>query len=165
MTRSSTPGSPGSPIYRIAAHPTLWRFIRFGLVGVSSTIIDVGIFHVLVQNLGWETPGMRILANCISFSIGVTNGFIWNRLWAFKATEGHAPTQYLRFVLVNLVGLALDTLIIHFIWPFVSAVLPRHLRPAVAKIIAIPPVALWNFTAHSLWTFAPRREESPPPPL
>ena len=123
------------------------------MVGASSTLIDMGIFAGLVNGLGWGTQLLRGVANTISFTIGVTNGFIWNRLWAFGATEGHAPTQYARFVLVNLVGWALDTVIVLLAFQFAAHLVPVGWLPIVAKAAAIPPVALWNFTAHSLWTF------------
>jgi putative flippase GtrA len=146
------------------------RFLRFAVVGASSTLLDMGIFTGIVNGFGWQTGALRVLANTISFTIGVTNGFIWNRLWAFGATEGHAPTQYARFFLVNLVGWALDTAIVLLAFAVASHLVPAKWLPVVAKAVAIPPVALWNFIAHSLWTFAPSsirggqkrgRDESP----
>lgn len=138
----------------LMAHPTLRRFLRFGVVGVSSTAIDLGLFYLLVTELGWQTRPLLVAAKSISFALGVTNGFIWNRLWTFQATEGHAPTQYVKFVLVNLVGLALDNLVVLLAFTLGRPYLPLRPLTLLAGLVAIPPVALWNFTAHSLWTFA-----------
>jgi putative flippase GtrA len=145
---------------RLLTHATVRRFAKFAVVGASSTLIDMGLFWVLVRPLGWgETAGMRIAANSVSFTLGVTNGFLWNRYWTFTgAAAGHAPTQYVRFVLVNLVGLAVDTATVQLAFALGRHLLPPDWLPLAAKVLAIPPVALWNFTAHSLWTFAPRRE-------
>jgi putative flippase GtrA len=148
-------------VRRLLTHPTVRRFVKFALVGASATLIDMGVFWVLVRPLGWGTTWlMRAAANSISFTLGVTNGFLWNRYWTFPgAAAGHAPTQYLRFVLVNLIGLGVDTATVQLAFALGRDLLPPDGLPLAAKILAIPPVALWNFTAHSLWTFAPGREE------
>lgn len=133
---------------------TVRRFLRFAIVGASSTGIDTGLFWVLVQGLHWRPWGLVIPANIVSFTIGVTNGFVWNRYWTFRgAATGHAPTQYVRFVLVNLIGLAIDSLIVQAAFALGARFVPPDWLPLVAKLVALPPVALWNFTAHSFWTF------------
>lgn len=137
----------------LLSHPTVARFLRFAVVGASSTAIDTGIFWYLVHVLQWRPWGDVIAANGVSFTIGVTNGFFWNRLWTFQATKGHAPTQYVKFVLVNLVGLVVDTLVVKATFAFAGAWVDAAWLPVAAKIVAIPPVALWNFFAHSVWTF------------
>jgi putative flippase GtrA len=149
-------------VHRLLTHPTLRRFAKFAVVGASSTLIDMGLFWAMVRLLGWgETLLMRIVANSISFTLGVTNGFLWNRYWTFTgAVAGHAPTQYVRFVLVNLVGLGVDTATVQLAFALGRELLPPDWLPIAAKILAIPPVALWNFTAHSLWTFAPAASAS-----
>jgi putative flippase GtrA len=147
----------------LLTHPTLRRFVRFAVVGASSTAIDLGLFYLLVTEWGWQTRPLLLAAKSLSFGLGVTNGFLWNRWWTFQATEGHAPTQYLKFVLVNLVGLALDNLVVQVAFAVGRSWLPLKPLTLVAGLLAIPPVALWNFTAHSLWTFA--EKASPPTAL
>jgi putative flippase GtrA len=148
---------------RILNHPTFHRFLRFAVVGASSTAIDLGLFYLLVTEAGWQSDGLRAAAKSISFALGVTNGFLWNRWWTFRAGEGHAPTQYVKFVLVNLIGLGLDLLIVQTAFAVGRAWLPLKPLTLLAGLLAIPPVALWNFTAHSLWTFA--RKDSADPDL
>jgi putative flippase GtrA len=137
----------------ILSHPTLARFLRFAVVGVSATTIDLGLFYLLVTEWGWQTPALLLAAKSLSFGLGVTNGFLWNRWWTFQATAGHAPTQYVKFLLVNLIGLALDNGIVQLAFLIGRSWLPLKLLTLIAGLLAIPPVALWNFAAHSLWTF------------
>ncbi len=49
-----------------------------------------------------------MLAQSISFVCSVTNGFIWNSLWTFRGMgSGKRHEQYLKFVVVNIIGLVL----------------------------------------------------------
>src|SRR5262249_14172576 len=80
----ATTGKRRGIVRWLLTHPTLRRFAKFAIVGASSTLIDMGLFWAMVRQLGWgETLLMRIVANSISFTLGVTNGFLWNRYWTF----------------------------------------------------------------------------------
>ena len=48
----------------------------------------------------------RPLAATISFSLAVTNGFIWNNWWTFRYAGGSSVRgRYVKFVITNLIGL------------------------------------------------------------
>lgn len=132
------------------------RLLKFCLVGLSSTVIDKGIFYALmtfVPVLPW------FVSQSISFLFGVTNGFYWNRQWTFAANEHAAMRrQYPKFVLSNVVGLALNLLITKaFLLLFIGNAKPNPLLNReiilVASLCAIPLVVIWNFTASRMWTF------------
>lgn len=143
----------------------LWKFC---VVGASSTVIDKGIFWLLMTAfplLPWW------VSQSISFALGVTNGFFWNRLWTFKS-DAHASMkqQYPKFVASNVIGLLLNLLFTKgFLILFTS-----HLKHNVsgdkniiliASLCAVPLVVVWNFSVSHFWTFKtpsnPRQEEMP----
>jgi len=157
------------------------QFVKFGLVGATSTVIDFGLLWLLLNPLdlrgrllaslaGWPAVQQlaatyhlhRIVANSISFLVAVTNGFIWNSRWTFRGYgRGTRRLQYLRFLLVNLVGLMLNNLILSVVAHAIPASLLAHLRglgrdPAamVGKAVATAVVVFWNFGANKYWTFA-----------
>src|SRR5437667_7031517 len=85
--------------------PGLRQFVKFCIIGASSTLIDVGISYSLIYGLGMNPT----LAKMISFLFGVTNGFIWNSRWTFRGMgSGPRHEMYVKFVLVNVVGLILN---------------------------------------------------------
>ena len=60
----------------------LKQFIRFGLVGVSNTLISLGVYYLLYF-LGVH----YLIANTIGFIISVFNAYYWNNKYVFKKTQ------------------------------------------------------------------------------
>ena len=138
----------------LVKHRRLGEFFRYAVVGLSSTVIDFGIFALLTDIGSWSP----LAANPISFTLGVTNGFYWNRHWTFAGATREAPLgQYVRFVLVNLVGVLIDQSILAAalaLGPIAG--LETSLAKWAGKVLSIPFVAAWNFTANARWTFGAR---------
>ena len=84
------------------------QLVKFCLVGASSTVLDKGTLYLLVKRIAPRWPWW--LSASLSFSLGVTNSFLLNRNWTFRAHEHDesAGAQYRRFLLTNLVGLLLN---------------------------------------------------------
>ena len=101
------------------------------------------------------------MCSIIAFCFGVSNGFLWNRFWTFRAQgEGHSSArhQYAKFVLSNLIGLLLNlTFTKLFLVVFTGQVLhnanPTPVQAMIASLCAIPFVVVWNFSAAKFWTF------------
>ena len=143
------------------------RFLKFSVVGAVGAVIDFGLLNILVQFAGFSKVG----ANACSFTAAVISNFVWNRLWVYPETrEDPLRKQFLQFLVVNLLGLGINTLI--FIvsdqWVLgtegllagpVGAVADligmEHFDMAYngAKVIATGVVLFWNFFVNRLWTF------------
>ena len=52
-----------------------------------------------------------ILANIIAYSLATINSYIWNSKWVFKYNNEKLVSS-LKFIIVNLVGLILNTIIL-----------------------------------------------------
>jgi putative flippase GtrA len=132
---------------------TLVKFVRYALVGLSSTILDFGLLALLTDGAGWKP----LAANPVCFALGVTNSFYWNRHWTFPEASHRRPLgQYARFVLVNLIGVSLNQAVL------AAALIlgpQAGLDPAWCKwggkVVAVPVGGLWNFAANARWTFRP----------
>src|SRR5262245_12726840 len=92
----------------LAQRPVVQQFIKFCLIGFTSMFIDVRISYYLVYDLHMNPT----LAKTISFLFAVTNGFIWNSRWTFRGLgSGKKHELYMKFVMVNCVGLVLNILL------------------------------------------------------
>lgn len=132
-----------------------WKqFVKFCLIGASSTVIDILISRILIDRFGMYW----MAANTISFVFAVTNGYLWNSLWTFRGMAAvRRHTQYLKFVAVNVVGYGLNTLIMSLMILLLTGHLsgnPPKMAWSIAKGTAIVLVAIWNFLANKRWTFA-----------
>lgn len=133
----------------LTAHPLLRpitdnRAIRFGMVGVINTAIDLILFSLLVQSA--RLPAAP--ANILSYSAGILNSFLMNRAWTFNdRSRGKAFLRsFVVFAGINLLGLAFSTLLVLLFSQFMS--------PILAKTLSVPLVFIWNFLASRHLAFA-----------
>ena len=84
------------------------RFIKFGMVGVINTLVNWIIFFIL------NALGMYyILANIIAYILGTVNSYLWNTLWVFKYKDKASTETTIKFIILNLIGLGLNTGILY----------------------------------------------------
>lgn len=60
----------------------LWQFIKFGLVGVSNTLISEAIYVIIVL-----LKGNYLFASFMGFAISVLNAYYWSNKYVFKEDE------------------------------------------------------------------------------
>jgi len=133
------------------------QLVKFSVVGASSTVIDKGILWLLL----WLLPQVPWWVSAsVSFSLAVTNSFVWNRTWTFRARGMRSVrAQYSMFLATNVVGLFLNLAITKvFLIAFTGEIRhlagnPRASRVLVASLAAVPCVVFWNFVASKYWTF------------
>lgn len=111
------------------------RLARFAAVGLVNTSLDIGLFWMLTTLVGIPI----LIANTGSYSAGAINSFVLNKYWTFGDIQQRDPMgrQFIRFLLFNLMGLAVSSLLI---WLIV------HIIPSLlAKVIATAGTLLWNY--------------------
>jgi putative flippase GtrA len=153
--------APKSPV--LVQRRGVREFIKFSVVGLSSTAVDKGSLWLLLRAI---LPGVPWgISATLSYSLGVINGFLWNRRWTFRAREhGSTGLQFLRFLSTNVVGLLLN---LGATKALLSVVIgasrvggnPMPRQVVMASLGAIPLVTVWNFSASKYWAF---RRLSPP---
>ncbi len=119
------------------------RMIRYCVVGTTGTIIDLVFLFVLVEYLGFGV----IWGATISFILAATNNFIWNKLWTFGNKSKAYHHQYLKFLIISLVGLGITLLLMYFLH------IVAGLWYILAKIITSLLVLYWNYWGNKRWTF------------
>jgi putative flippase GtrA len=71
------------------------QFIKFGLVGFLNTAVGFGSFLILFNLFHIQ----YVIANILSYIPGLTNSFLWNKLWTFKST-GNKKLEAVLFLIV-----------------------------------------------------------------
>jgi putative flippase GtrA len=120
----------------------LVQFIKFGIVGVSNTLLTFIVYTLLLKVFGvWY-----IAASAIGFTIGAVNGFVLNRRWTFAGHVGDALTP-VRWAIVQGGGLGINLLLLYV---FVhDAGLDKLLAQAFATVV----VTITTFMINRAWTF------------
>ncbi|MEI6852305.1 MAG: GtrA family protein [Bacteroidota bacterium] len=122
----------------------LLKILKFGVVGMSGMIIDFSTTYLCKEILKIH----KYIANAMGFVLAASWNYAFNRIWTFESHNPHIGFEFLRFFLVSLIGLGINTLIL---WLLVSKV---KLNFYVSKLFAIGVVLIWNFVVNWLVTFS-----------
>ena len=121
---------------------TFKQFIKFGLVGVSNTLISLGTYYLLYF-LGIN----YLIANTVGFIVSVLNSYYWNNKYVFKKTQnGHLKPLIKTFLSYGSTFLLSTFLLFVMVqWLGISEVL----APIISLVITIP----LNFLMNKFWAF------------
>lgn len=116
-------------------------FSKYVLVGMVNSIICFVSFAALVFY------GVHyIVASLVSYALGVTNSYVWNKYFTFRRTGGNR-TELVRFFsvyaaqyIIGLVGLIVLVELV-------------RLRPIASQTVILAISVLFSFFAHKHWTF------------
>lgn len=124
------------------------KILKFGIIGVINTLISICCYFVLVK------VGVHyILANIISYLIGLLNSYYWNKKWVFKYKEKHIAV-FVKFIIVNIVVLGINTLSLFL------CVHTLGINQYFAQLIATAIGMGINYFLNSKWTFESKLNNS-----
>lgn len=124
----------------------LFQFIKFGLVGLSNTVLSYVVYCVLVKlNTHYQ------IANIVGFIVGVLNSYYWNNRYVFKTNEGekrnHIKTLFKTFVAYGITGLLLQGFLL---WLFVERF---EIDSLIAQLLGLCITVPLNFVLNKFWSF------------
>ncbi|MCQ6275262.1 GtrA family protein [Bacillus sp. V3B] len=117
-------------------------FTRFCTVGVGNTLIDFAVFFLLV-GIGIS----YVFAQILSYIAGMTNSYIWNRLWTFQMRQRGSIQEITRFVIMNLASLAISFLTLSYMHEEsgMSLFLSKGIATAVGMLVTFIGSQYWVF--------------------
>lgn len=123
-------------------------FIKFGVVGLTGTIVDFLFYKLFINSLGLPPATSK----GFSAEIAIVNNFVWNHMWTFKhrRTKTNIYQKFGIFNLVSLGGLIIGVLIVKFLHSAYGDGIFYIGNFGLAYnnlyfFATIPPVTLWNF--------------------
>ncbi|MEN3281712.1 MAG: hypothetical protein V7607_2852 [Solirubrobacteraceae bacterium] len=120
------------------------RFVRFGVVGISNTILTLVAYEILTRFGVADTA-----ASALGFAVGAANGYMLNRSWTFHARGGTATLA--RYVAVQGLGALLSAAGVGL------ATSDLSLRRLAAECVVLPLVTLLTYTLARTVVFSPAR--------
>jgi putative flippase GtrA len=138
-----------------------YRYIKFGIVGASGTVVNLVVLHFGHEYLfnqieaGYNKPYFSL---ALAIAVATLNNFTWNRLWTWsdrvKTLEaGEAQPVSLRllgmefgqYVTASAFGSGLQYVL--------TLLLSGSMDYRLANIVAIVAASVSNFLANDRWTF------------
>ncbi len=130
----------------------LERFVRFGLVGGSGIVVDMGALYLLHDPKRLALP--LVLGKVLAAQVAILNNFTWNELWTFadrsRLRRGGRDRllRFLRFEAICLTGVAITVGVLTL------CVQRFGLHYLVGNAIAIAVGTAWNFGVNLRWNWA-----------
>ena len=117
------------------------QFVKFVLVGLTTTAINFAVYGVLLL-----LDVYYLTAAVVAFSVATLNSYTWNRIWTFRAGRHHM-SKLAKFTAVQLVGPSLN---LAGLWLLVEH---AGLHEFPAQVLANGVVVVSNFIGNKFWTF------------
>jgi|SRR3989344_1828272 len=135
--------------------PFFWQFAKFGATGALNTLLDLGVLNFLVYvtaiDASVDDLFFRIF-KAISFMVGATNAYFWNKYWVFHSDGNATAMEYGKFFAVSLIGLFLNVAAASVVVKIIPGAVGLQLSGLVATAVAL----LWNFFGYKFMVFRRR---------
>ena len=132
----------------------LIEFVKFGIVGLSNTVVSYIIYVLTLQLfvlLGIQFRYDYFVGNIVSFMLSVLWSFYWNNKYVFKVKEGEKRNVLLAlfktYMTYAFTGLILNN-IFAYVWIDIFHV-HKMIAPLITLIVSVPI----NFLLNKLWAF------------
>lgn len=160
-----------SPLHRLILWGLRWleryRYIKFGIVGASGTVVNLTVLHLgheyLFQTLE-ATYNKPYFSLALAIVIATLNNFTWNRLWTWsdrvktlEATESRERTSW-RLLSMEFGQYATASAFGSGLQYVLTLLLSSTMDYRLANITAIVAASVTNFLANDRWTFKRQRD-------
>ena len=131
---------------RIEQKALIIQFIKFGLVGISNTVVSWICYYVIL----WIDDDLYMLGSLVGTVVSIANAFFWNDRFVFKGKENDWRSRLKRLgkTYVSYGGTSLLSMLL--LWVEVQLFgINKVIAPVVNLLITIP----LNFLINKFWTF------------
>lgn len=126
------------------------QFVKFGMVGVSNTIISLLTYYVVVF-----FGGYYLFANALGFVTGTLNAYLWNSRFVFKKEAGQSGAG-MKALFKSFVSYGATFLLSSVLLYLQVQIL--GISEMIAPIVNVMITTPLNFILNKLWIFARRKD-------
>lgn len=142
--------------------PIIKQAIKFVLVGVLNTLVDLAVLNVLILVSGVSSGFGYSVFKGISFTVAVINSYFLNKFWTFKVQKmGGAKKEFAQFFTVSLIGFGINvgvaSLVVNVVGPQFG-IAPK-IWANIGAICATLVGMTWNFLGYKFIVFKDKNAE------
>ena len=131
------------------------QILRFSIVGILNTGIDVLTLNVLVLLFPTHNANFLLLFNSIAYIIGALNSFLLNKFWTFQRKYAITGGELLRFAIINIIGIICNDAIVWSAAQLLHTLITNTVIWADAsKFCAVIGTAFVTYLGMRMWVFA-----------
>ena len=128
------------------------RFIRFGMVGLSGTAVNMAVLYisqtVLFRDISPFETRLHISLSLAIF-LATMNNYLWNRWW----TWGDRKKKTISGFFIQMVQYYMACSIAIFLQYVITMLLSRVVYYLIANVAAIVVSAIFVYIVNHTWTF------------
>ena len=129
-----------------------WRFVKFGAVGASGTVINIVVLYLSQEFLMQHIADFQVRLNysiALAITVATLNNFYWNRrlTWRDRKAAHEHSALYLFFKYVMAAALAITVQSLLTKW------LALYLHYLLANLVGIVLASVCSFIANDRMTF------------
>ncbi len=143
-----------------------YRYIKFGIVGASGTMVNLAVLHFGHEFLfneiesGYNKPYFSLV---LAIALATLNNFTWNRLWTWSDRVKTLEAGEVQPVSLRLLGMEFGQYVTASAFGsgmqyVLTLLLSGSMDYRLANIIAILAASVSNFLANDRWTFKRHRD-------
>ncbi len=140
--------------YTDEIHNSLMQFVKFGIVGLSNTVISYVLYTVtllVIRKLGILENIDYLCAQIVAFVLSVLWSFYWNNKMVFVMEEGQSRSIWKAliktFISYSFTGLFLNSILL-ILWVQVFHI-SEFIAPIINLLVSVP----LNFIINKFWAF------------
>lgn len=119
------------------------QFIKFGLVGVSNTLIGYGIYYIVI----FINKDLYLIGNLLGFIVGTLNSFYWNSKYVFPKYGAAKGKILIKTFICYGITLLLSTGILYLLVDIWS--ISAFVAPIINLCVTVP----LNFLLNKFWAY------------
>lgn len=134
-----------------------WRFIKFGLVGASGTVINIAVLYVAQE---YWLRGIEDFHSRLNYSIALAitcatiSNFYWNRRLTWRDRQSDIENRsalllFFKYVMAAALAIAVQSLLTKW--------LAMYLHYILANLVGIAVASVCSFIANDRMTFRRRK--------
>ena len=117
------------------------QLIKFGIVGVIATLIDLAVLMLLKEFMHVDV----LVASAVAFSVSVIANYILSMLFVFKGSENSKVKEIIVFVALSIGGLLLNQFIM---WLGTEIMTVYYLWVKAFALVFVP---IYNFITRKIF--------------
>lgn len=136
-----------------AKHPTFLRLLKFGVVGASGVLVNMGVFWLgtAVVFAALDESPRNVCAGVLAVAVSILTNFLLNDAWTWRDRRSAGGRTWwgrlFRYVLVAAIAGVVQ---VGVLWVLS---IPLGIHELIANFVGIGAGVAINFVVNNVWTF------------
>ena len=133
----------------------IYRLIRFSIVGVFNTLLDLGILNLLIYLFDVVDPFIFSICKGVSFFLAIINSYFMNKYFTFNKKE-KSPKEFYLFITISIISLFINMVIssvAFYLFGLYPQIISIHIIATLSAMLGAMFSMIINYISYSYFVF------------